>query len=299
MADVIDHFGPFVSFNTITRFRGIIACLVLSVAYVASLYVLKSPYPRDHPKTIKQRFRSVFVISLLAPLYVWLWADRSLDYNGISLWKYMGIHSENIFIAILFPLVLTLILFLGPIILLYFSGDPGNVKGFLEYPSSWVNAINLRNYLVAPLTEELVYRACLVPLLVPGFGNAMPIFISPLFFGVAHIHHVIERLQQGENPKDVWSTAIFQFGYTTVFGGYTAFLFLRTGHLIGPVLCHSFCNFMGFPPLDQVPSSKYPRIISASFVAGLVVFLILAVPLTNPVWYNSVYYSLQANDVGE
>lgn len=23
----------------------------------------------------------------------------------------------------------------------------------------------------------------------------------------AHIHHVIERLQQGENPKDVWSTA--------------------------------------------------------------------------------------------
>ena len=40
-------------------------------------------------------------------------------------------------------------------------------------------------------------------------------------------------------------------------------------------------------------------VISASFVAGLVVFLILAVPLTNPVWYNSVYYSLQANDVGE
>lgn len=93
--------------------------------------------------------------------------------------------------------------------------------------------------------------------------------------------------------------SVFQFGYTTVFGGYTAFLFLRTGHLIGPVLCHSFCNFMGFPPLDQVPSSKYPRIISASFVAGLVVFLILAVPLTNPVWYNSVYYSLQANDGGE
>ena len=36
---------------------------------------------RDHPKTIRQRFRSVFVISLLAPLYVWLWADGTSDRN--------------------------------------------------------------------------------------------------------------------------------------------------------------------------------------------------------------------------
>ena len=43
MADLI---SPRVSFTTITPFRGIISCLVLSVAYVASLYVLKSPYPR-------------------------------------------------------------------------------------------------------------------------------------------------------------------------------------------------------------------------------------------------------------
>lgn len=43
---------------------------------------------RDHPKTIRQRFRSVFVISLLAPLYVWLWADGTSDHNvSISLKK--------------------------------------------------------------------------------------------------------------------------------------------------------------------------------------------------------------------
>jgi len=260
------------------------------VAYVGSLYILKSPYPRDHPKTIRQRFRSVFVISLLAPLYVWLWADGTSDHRVLSLWKYLGIRLENILIATLLPLILTVILFLGPITLLYFSRESVNVKGFLEYPTSWVNSISLRNYLVAPLTEEFVYRACLVPMLFPGFGNVLPVFICPLFFGVAHIHHVIERLQLDENPKDVWFSAIFQFGYTTVFGGYTAFLFLRTGHLIGPVLCHSFCNFMGFPAVDQVPGSKYPRLISATFVAGLVLFLLLAVPLTNPAWYNSVYY---------
>ncbi|XP_074632184.1 CAAX prenyl protease 2-like [Acropora palmata] len=284
---------PLVSFTTITRFRGIISCLVISVAYVASLYVFKSPYPRDHPKTIKQRFRSVFIVSLLSPFYVWLWSDGTLGQNALSLWQFLGIRLESIIIAVLFPLLLTVILFTGPIVLLYVNKELTNVKSFIEYPSSWVNAISLRNYLVAPLSEEFVFRACLIPMLVPGFGNVLPIFICPLFFGVAHIHHVIERLQLGENPQDVWFNAFFQFGYTTVFGGYSAFLFLRTGHLIGPVICHTFCNFMGFPVIDQIPSSKYPWFISASFLAGLILFLVLALPLTNPTWYNSIYYQQQ------
>lgn len=285
-----ERMGPFVDFSTITRFRGIVSCLVISVAYVASLYVFKSPYPRDHPKTIKQRFRSVFIVSLLSPFYVWLWSDGTLGQNSFSLWQYLGIRLESILLAVIFPLILTMILFTGPIVLLYVNRELANMKGFLEYPTSWVNSISLRNYLVAPLSEEFVFRACLIPMLVPGFGNVLPIFICPLFFGVAHIHHVIERLQRGESPHDVWFSAFFQFGYTTVFGGYSAFLFLRTGHLIGPVLCHSFCNFMGFPLLDRIPGSKYPRLISASFVAGFLLFLVLALPLTNPSWYNSVYY---------
>ena len=38
-----------------------------------------------------------------------------------------------------------------------------------------------------------------------------------------------------------------QFGYTTVFGWYAAFLLLRTGNLWGVVAVHSFCNWMGLP----------------------------------------------------
>ena len=38
---------------------------------------------RDHPKTIKQRFRSVFIVSLLSPFYVWLWSDGTLGQNVI------------------------------------------------------------------------------------------------------------------------------------------------------------------------------------------------------------------------
>ncbi|KAI8459680.1 hypothetical protein BY996DRAFT_3608871 [Phakopsora pachyrhizi] len=39
----------------------------------------------------------------------------------------------------------------------------------------------------------------------------------------------------------------FQFGYTTVFGWYASFIYLRTGSIIATAMCHSFCNYMGFP----------------------------------------------------
>lgn len=42
----------------------------------------------------------------------------------------------------------------------------------------------LRNQVVAPLTEELVFRACMLPMLVPCTGPSAAIFTCPLFFGV-------------------------------------------------------------------------------------------------------------------
>lgn len=44
----------------------------------------------------------------------------------------------------------------------------------------------------------------------------------------------------------------FQFVYTTIFGWYASYLFLRTGSLIPPILCHSFCNIMGFPDFSGI-----------------------------------------------
>ena len=39
-------------------------------------------------------------------------------------------------------------------------------------------------YLQAPLTEEFIFRACMLPLLVPSLGEGLAIFICPLLFGV-------------------------------------------------------------------------------------------------------------------
>ncbi|XP_020896794.1 CAAX prenyl protease 2 [Exaiptasia diaphana] len=289
---MVDGVGPFVSFSEITTLRSFVACFIIAVSYVVSLYIYKSPLPRDHPKTIKQRFKSVFVVSLLAPLYVWFWSDSrsgALSVKFYSLWRWLGIHINNVIVASVLPLLLTMVLFLGPLVLLFINKEI-QISDLSKSITS-LSSVQIRNYIVAPLTEEFVYRACMLPLLIPSFGVQWSVIICPLFFGVAHVHHVIERLWvNGEKPKEVWFSALFQFGYTTIFGAYSAFLFVRTGNLAGPVICHSFCNFMGFPPLDEVPHSKYPYLISGSFVLGLVIFLCIAMPMTNPSWYNSIYY---------
>ncbi len=46
------------------------------------------------------------------------------------------------------------------------------------------DAVWLRNQVVAPVTEELVFRGAMLPMLVPCTGPTAAIFTAPLFFGV-------------------------------------------------------------------------------------------------------------------
>ncbi|MBN3323668.1 FACE2 protease, partial [Atractosteus spatula] len=146
----------------------------------------------------------------------------------------------------------------------------------------------LRNQVVAPLTEELVFRACMLPMLVPCAGPTRAIFTCPLFFGVAHFHHVIEllRFRQG-TVLGIFLSAVFQFSYTAVFGAYTAFIFIRTGHLVGPVLCHSFCNHMGFPALSAALDHPQRLFLLGFYLLGVLLFLLLLFPLTDPLFYGA------------
>uniref|UniRef100_A0A0D3G6J2 intramembrane prenyl-peptidase Rce1 n=1 Tax=Oryza barthii TaxID=65489 RepID=A0A0D3G6J2_9ORYZ len=99
-----------------------------------------------------------------------------------------------------------------------------------------------RNCVVAPITEELVFRACMVPLLLcGGFKIYNIIFLSPVFFSLG-----------------------VQLGYTVIFGWYAVFLFTRTGNIVSPIVAHIFCNIMGLP----VFSSPQTRgVASVAFLA--------------------------------
>lgn len=75
------------------------------------------------------------------------------------------------------------------------------------------------------------------------------IFGTPVIFGLAHIHHFYEfRLTHPHTPAvAALVRSIFQLSYTTLFGAYATFLYLRTGSLLAVILVHAFCNWMGLP----------------------------------------------------
>lgn len=85
----------------------------------------------------------------------------------------------------------------------------------------------------------------------------------------------------------------FQFLYTTIFGAYSTFLFLRTGHLIAPVVAHAFCNHMGFPDIAEPLQYKGVKrcLLISSFILGLILWCSLLIPMTEPsIYYNNVFW---------
>ncbi|XP_055322310.1 CAAX prenyl protease 2 [Sitodiplosis mosellana] len=268
-----------------------ISCLFLSLIYVGSMYVWRSEHNRDHPSTVKKRFFSVFMVMLISPvfIYVLLLANRS---TSITIWEIMGFRTKGILVALFVPLLLTATLFFGPICAIIINGV---WKLYLE-PVYWVdsfkNILWIRNHIVAPLSEEFTFRACMMPLLLQSYRPTTAVLLMPLFFGVAHLHHNIERVRSGMEWKTALIVSTFQFVYTGIFGIYSAYLFAKTGHFIAPFVAHAFCNHMGFPDIQEVllqqDNKKY--IILSCYVIGLIGWIYLLPVVTKPEWYSNELY---------
>ncbi|GIX70803.1 CAAX prenyl protease 2 [Caerostris extrusa] len=140
------------------------------------------------------------------------------------------------------------------------------------------NVVWLRNHVIAPFFEEFTFRACMLPILVPCFGT--------------HLHLLNEKMAQGAKFKVAIMQSLFQFAYTTVFGAYSTYLFLRTGHVAAPVIVHAFCNHMGFPDFGQIFTVEQPKqsIFIICFIAGLLTWMLLLKPLTDPQIYSNTLY---------
>lgn len=82
--------------------------------YLNSLYVWSSKENRDHPSTIKKRFFSVFIVMLLSPFFVCFFSSQEL-FKHFNIWTVMGLRIQGFFSALFIPLILTMVLFLGPL----------------------------------------------------------------------------------------------------------------------------------------------------------------------------------------
>ncbi len=266
------------SFHELSLYGAVLASLGLSCLFVVSLYVVDPGLSRNHPKTVQRRLLAIVGVCFCSPFYLWLCSDAQIK-DGQSMWELLGVHtSEGLLSALVVPVLLVLVLFAGPIVQCLSDGE----NPFEHIAGERVDLI-VRNYVIAPFAEEFVFRACMMPLLLPTLGPQWTILCSPLLFGLAHVHHLLDwfRRKDGTSFLNAILSILLQVTYTSVFGMFSAFLFYRSGHLVSPVVSHILCNAFGLPPFETLGSHPHRNIVAAVYVLGLLGFMLLLWPLTS------------------
>jgi len=272
------------------------ACTALSLTYVLTLYSLVPQsirqLERNDATQIKARTLSAMASSVVA---VGVTGSSVLYQQGhiSNLGSLMGIHAAHLLPALTLPLGSFVLLFSGPLAQIYLQSTSYN--WFSEYP--WINA---RNLVVAPVTEELVFRSCIGTTMVVlgGFSYPSVVFGAPLFFGLAHIHHGIASILKGEPVIDAVTTATFQTVYTTLFGALEMLVFLKTGHVASAAVVHAWCNFMGLPRVDllfQSQSKMKIGLACSAYVFGIAAFCGgVFTQATNPDLYQGALWKIMS-----
>ncbi|KAL5229486.1 hypothetical protein ABZP36_028262 [Zizania latifolia] len=277
------------------------ACAAMALFYVAVLYaptlLFRLPPPASLRSFLHRRFvcagfsSAVSILVASSLLRVWSIGDLS---DALAVF---GIRTDHLLQAVVIPLFLTSLVYSGSFVARLWllasscSRDDDELGiSFTQKLACWIrtsvqDVMVWRTYVVAPVTEELVFRACMVPLLLcGGFKMYNIIFMTPVFFSLAHLNHLFELHQQGCNFMRSLLIVGVQLGYTVVFGWYAVFLFIRTGNIVSPIVAHIFCNMMGLPVFS---SPRTSGVASIAFLTGSMSFFWLLSPATSPKLYNN------------
>ncbi|KAG6917169.1 hypothetical protein DXG01_003605 [Tephrocybe rancida] len=255
--------------------------------YVGSLYISKharlsfarsrsnrangAPYEklqderwRDDPSVIKARLLAGSLATILncgLVFYIlWFVVGGRPDRFGVTLETMiarLGFKTYRLDMDLILPHLVTPVLFFGPLFGMYLGQHlPFQARYSLQVDvvdkfTSWVG---IRNYIMAPITEELVFRACVIAVYhMSGASANRMIFLGPFSFGLAHVHHAWDTFNRyGRNAsaaKRAIIMSLFQLSYTMVFGFHCSYMFLRTGSVYPAISAHIFCNIMGLPDI--------------------------------------------------
>ena len=220
---------------------------LVTLGYVAVIYfggLVGCPatwLDRHHPKTIRIRCISVLLYSLLSLL---LLPRSSLVWWPI-VWR---------------PITRTIILLL-PILAIEILSQRRQRRQYIGWRKvvSKLDIGMVRNIVVGPLAEEIIFRHTLHHLLHSKYRLK-----SSILFSLAHIHPLLY-----DRSKDAIMGSIFQAIFTFIFGWYVAGVYVGTdGSLITCILVHSICNIAGFPDLDWFDQAS-PMAIAAIILLSL------------------------------
>ena len=231
--------------------------VTFTLVYVVPFYLSAATRPsptlnRDAPSVIRARIRTVTlacIVTSAGTLYLLTSTAKLSPSDALHMLGWWPVQPLDI----LRSLSLTFLLYIGPLLREFFiEGELDDLRrrGFgalVESLSSWQG---YRNYVAGPITEEVIFRSVLVPIhLLAKVSSSRIVFLTPLYFGIAHVHHFYEfTLTHPHTPLlPAVLRTVFQFTYTTLFGWFAAFIYVRSGSLYACLIMHSFCNWVGLP----------------------------------------------------
>lgn len=243
--------------------------------FVLSLYLWPNHRQRLAPATIFRRLISITISTCISISIVYFYSRYKSDKSFLQLILSFRLRKLKIK-DVVWPLIITATIFLGPIVddvisnrrwfrnLTSGGGFNGWLRVWRSRPDFWTI---MRNWLVGPLIEEIVFRCINCTLLSNDFPTHYNVIISGLLFGAAHFHPQIMQHVFLDMERQLLIDSIIQFLYTSAFGMYVATIFMKTRSLWPAAAVHIFCNAMGLPSGDIV-RTKWLRLVTTSGIAA-------------------------------
>ena len=350
--------------------QAIIYCLIISIIYVYSLYLIPVSIRllhRDNIKKVKYRILASSIASFIVFCFMYNYLLHNLkiinkmNVNDLSniyvnVLEFLGFTTNNIITSSIITILLMSIFYLGPIIvhlimsyllinfninsngeIINYNYNNVNINSDHMYNNSTLDVIKklcnfqknyilelyiefktqfhipFRNLIFAPISEEIVFRSMMLPFLISGINNysnedninnydnneniqaIYACMLCPIFFAVAHVHHIFEKVYQGFSLSTAILSTILQMTYTSIFGFIAAMFLIKTGNIIAPIIAHIYCNYMGLPNIGfMTPPGKvnmsssqlsylYPHrnLLIILHIGGLILFYFLFFPITS------------------
>lgn len=228
---------------------------LISIVFVGCLYLLScNRGNRDNPTVVRSRLLSLSIIATICEAYVRFRVPSVVIENG-----------ANPFYGVIVGVFLTALLYSGHILAL-------SSRDIADYRAQWTRSpiwLPIRDYVMAPLLEELVFRRHSL-LLWRCLPLAARITGPAALFSLAHLHHA----RRGQLVA-----CMAQLAYTFVFGTYAATLYSLSNSLAPAVTAHIFCNLLGLPDIPAILSHKRKNLILYTYCAAIVLASFSLVPL--------------------
>mmetsp|Transcript_1217 Transcript_1217/g.2247 ORF Transcript_1217/g.2247 Transcript_1217/m.2247 type:complete len:278 (-) Transcript_1217:15-848(-) len=236
--------------------QSLLIITLFCTSYVGILYIpYNRQYPRDSVLGIQRRSMSTIFVSILCFLFTFIFLSNfSAPFQSL----FQPTDLTSILTSTLSSICLIISVYL-PILIHHLHNTLQDSSYIFTYIFDQKGWFALRNYFIAPITEEIVFRKCSIDILsvTTSFNTAHTVILPALLFSFAHFHHVFRFLKSDQQTtlQNALLVSIFQMSYTLLFGIFSGWLYIKTHSILGSMISHILCNILGVPDYFSVLKS--------------------------------------------